>query len=82
MFECMTLKHNIKLKVDFVQLTPPPFNTLSLLMSFQTALCGENVCIGSVMVPTLRKPDEVRGKEDLLSLATDFIDQYYTNIKR
>ncbi|XP_013866594.1 nitric oxide synthase 1 [Austrofundulus limnaeus] len=50
--------------------------------SGKTALCGENVCIGSVVVPSLRKPDEVRGKEELLSLATDFIDQYYTNIKR
>lgn len=49
---------------------------------FQMPICGENVCIGSVMVPTVCKPDEVRGKEELLSLATDFIDQYYTSIKR
>uniref|UniRef100_A0A8C1PNF4 nitric-oxide synthase (NADPH) n=1 Tax=Cyprinus carpio TaxID=7962 RepID=A0A8C1PNF4_CYPCA len=36
------------------------------------------------MVPNQhsRKPDEVRGKEELLTLATDFIDQYYTSIKR
>uniref|UniRef100_A0A7N6AAJ5 Nitric oxide synthase n=1 Tax=Anabas testudineus TaxID=64144 RepID=A0A7N6AAJ5_ANATE len=44
----------------------------------------ENVCIGSVMTPSLhaRKPDEVRTKEELLPLATDFINQYYTSIKR
>uniref|UniRef100_A0A8C9TBP6 Nitric oxide synthase n=1 Tax=Scleropages formosus TaxID=113540 RepID=A0A8C9TBP6_SCLFO len=44
----------------------------------------ERVCIGSIMTPSQqnRKPDEVRNKEDLLPLATDFIDQYYTSIKR
>uniref|UniRef100_G3PM77 Nitric oxide synthase n=1 Tax=Gasterosteus aculeatus aculeatus TaxID=481459 RepID=G3PM77_GASAC len=47
-------------------------------------ICSENVCIGSVMMPNqhVRKPDEVRTKEELLPLATDFIDQYYTSIKR
>lgn len=47
-------------------------------------ICTENVCIGSVMIPNqhVRKPDEVRSKEELLPLATDFIDQYYTSIKR
>ncbi|KAK5618595.1 Nitric oxide synthase, brain [Crenichthys baileyi] len=47
-------------------------------------ICSENVCIGSVMMPnqSIRKPDEVRTKEELLPLATDFIDQYYTSIKR
>ncbi|XP_015234349.1 PREDICTED: nitric oxide synthase, brain [Cyprinodon variegatus] len=47
-------------------------------------ICSENVCIGSVMVPNqhARKPDEVRTKEELLPLAADFIDQYYTSIKR
>nr|XP_057925584.1 nitric oxide synthase, brain isoform X2 [Doryrhamphus excisus] len=46
--------------------------------------CNENVCLGSMMMPNLqvRKPDEVRRKEELLPLATDFIDQYYTSIKR
>lgn len=36
------------------------------------------------MVPNqhTRKPDEVRRKDELLPLATDFIDQYYTSIKR
>ncbi|CAN9512952.1 unnamed protein product [Ophioblennius macclurei] len=52
--------------------------------SSKMPLCSENVCIGSVMMPTqhTRKPDEVRTKEELLPLATDFIDQYYTSIKR
>uniref|UniRef100_A0AAQ5XT64 Nitric oxide synthase n=1 Tax=Amphiprion ocellaris TaxID=80972 RepID=A0AAQ5XT64_AMPOC len=47
-------------------------------------ICTENVCIGSVMMPNqhVRKPDEVRTKEELLRLATDFIDQYYTSIRR
>ncbi|XP_061788417.1 nitric oxide synthase 1-like isoform X2 [Nerophis lumbriciformis] len=49
-----------------------------------TKICNENVCLGSVMMPNLhaRKPDEVRSEEELLPLATDFIDQYYTSIKR
>lgn len=47
-------------------------------------MCAENVCIGSVMTPNLhsRKPDEVRTKVELLPLATDFINQYYTSIRR
>uniref|UniRef100_A0A8D3CHT7 Nitric oxide synthase n=1 Tax=Scophthalmus maximus TaxID=52904 RepID=A0A8D3CHT7_SCOMX len=57
---------------------------LSSYLSFQMPICTENVCIGSVMIPNqhVRKPDEVRSKEELLPLATDFIDQYYTSIKR
>uniref|UniRef100_A0A9J7XB26 Nitric oxide synthase n=1 Tax=Cyprinus carpio carpio TaxID=630221 RepID=A0A9J7XB26_CYPCA len=59
---------------------------LIVLVAFrlQVPICTESVCIGSVMVPNQhsRKPDEVRGKEELLTLATDFIDQYYTSIKR
>uniref|UniRef100_A0A3B4YGT4 Nitric oxide synthase n=1 Tax=Seriola lalandi dorsalis TaxID=1841481 RepID=A0A3B4YGT4_SERLL len=52
--------------------------------SSKMPICTENVCIGSVMMPNqhVRKPDEVRSKEELLPLATDFIDQYYTSIKR
>lgn len=47
-------------------------------------VCGEMVCNGSMMMPNhyVRKLDEVRTKEELLSLATDFFDQYYTSIKR
>ncbi|CAL1615736.1 unnamed protein product [Knipowitschia caucasica] len=46
-------------------------------------ICNENVCLGSVMMPnhSVRK-EESRGKEELLSLAKDFFDQYYTSIKR
>ena len=57
---------------------------LSFYLYFQMPICTENVCIGSVMVPNqhARKPDEVRTKEELLPLATDFIDQYYTSIRR
>nr|XP_020453884.1 nitric oxide synthase, brain [Monopterus albus] len=52
--------------------------------SSKMPICTENVCIGSVMIPNqhAHKPDEVRSKEEVLSLATDFIDQYYTSIKR
>uniref|UniRef100_A0AAQ5XZW3 Nitric oxide synthase n=1 Tax=Amphiprion ocellaris TaxID=80972 RepID=A0AAQ5XZW3_AMPOC len=54
------------------------------LTSVPMPICTENVCIGSVMMPNqhVRKPDEVRTKEELLRLATDFIDQYYTSIRR
>ncbi|XP_022076041.1 nitric oxide synthase, brain [Acanthochromis polyacanthus] len=52
--------------------------------SSKMPICTENVCIGSVVMPNqhVRKPDEVRTKEELLRLATDFIDQYYTSIRR
>ncbi|XP_072520699.1 nitric oxide synthase 1 [Salminus brasiliensis] len=51
--------------------------------SSKVPICTESVCIGSVMTPSQnRKPDEVRTKEELLPLATDFINQYYTSIKR
>ena len=46
-------------------------------------ICSERVCLGSLMTPIpSRKPDEPRTKEELLPLATDFIDQYFTSIKR
>uniref|UniRef100_A0A3P8VBK3 Nitric oxide synthase n=1 Tax=Cynoglossus semilaevis TaxID=244447 RepID=A0A3P8VBK3_CYNSE len=47
-------------------------------------VCPENACLGSVMMPNhlVRKPDDVRSKEERLALATDFIDQYYSSIKR
>ncbi|KAG5840417.1 hypothetical protein ANANG_G00188600 [Anguilla anguilla] len=52
--------------------------------SSKVPICAERVCIGSIMIPNSnsRKPDEVRTKEELLPLATDFFDQYYTSIKR
>uniref|UniRef100_A0A8C2ZXP7 Nitric oxide synthase n=1 Tax=Cyclopterus lumpus TaxID=8103 RepID=A0A8C2ZXP7_CYCLU len=52
--------------------------------SSKLPICSDNVCLGSVMMPSqpVRKQDEARTKEELLPLATDFIDQYYTSIKR
>uniref|UniRef100_A0A8C8D7M6 Nitric oxide synthase n=1 Tax=Oncorhynchus tshawytscha TaxID=74940 RepID=A0A8C8D7M6_ONCTS len=52
--------------------------------SSKLPICTERVCFGSIMTPSQgsRKPDESRTKEELLPLATDFIDQYYTSIKR
>uniref|UniRef100_A0A672RGN3 Nitric oxide synthase n=1 Tax=Sinocyclocheilus grahami TaxID=75366 RepID=A0A672RGN3_SINGR len=60
------------------------YNDTLHLSSSKVPICTESVCIGSVMVPNQHshKPDEVRRKEELLPLATDFIDQYYTSIKR
>uniref|UniRef100_A0A8C9SCT3 Nitric oxide synthase n=2 Tax=Scleropages formosus TaxID=113540 RepID=A0A8C9SCT3_SCLFO len=60
------------------------YNDTLHLKSSKVPICTERVCIGSIMTPSQqnRKPDEVRNKEDLLPLATDFIDQYYTSIKR
>ncbi|XP_029018514.1 nitric oxide synthase, brain isoform X2 [Betta splendens] len=48
----------------------------------KTPLCSENVCTGSVMIPNVRKADEARTRKELLPLATDFLDQYYTSIRR
>uniref|UniRef100_A0A8C8SRE1 Nitric oxide synthase n=1 Tax=Pelusios castaneus TaxID=367368 RepID=A0A8C8SRE1_9SAUR len=46
--------------------------------------CTEQICMGSIMTPTqhIRKPEDTRTKEQLLPLAKDFIDQYYSSIKR
>uniref|UniRef100_A0AAY4C5Z4 Nitric oxide synthase n=1 Tax=Denticeps clupeoides TaxID=299321 RepID=A0AAY4C5Z4_9TELE len=54
------------------------------VVPLQVPICTEQVCIGSVMTPNqhVRKADEVRSKEELLPLATDFVNQYYTSIKR
>ncbi|XP_035386188.1 nitric oxide synthase, brain [Electrophorus electricus] len=59
------------------------YNDTLHLNADKVPICTERVCIGSVMVPNQgRKPDEVLTKEELLPLATDFINQYYTSIKR
>uniref|UniRef100_H3C394 Nitric oxide synthase n=1 Tax=Tetraodon nigroviridis TaxID=99883 RepID=H3C394_TETNG len=52
--------------------------------STKMPMCPENVCYGSIMTPNLHahKPEDVRSKEEFQKLATDFIDQYYTSIKR
>uniref|UniRef100_A0A670KAH4 Nitric oxide synthase n=1 Tax=Podarcis muralis TaxID=64176 RepID=A0A670KAH4_PODMU len=51
---------------------------------FQVTPCSEQVCMGSIMTPSqhVRRPEEVRTKEELLPLAKEFIDQYYSSIKR
>ncbi|XP_041078618.1 nitric oxide synthase, brain-like [Polyodon spathula] len=54
------------------------FNDTLHLKSSKLPICTEQVCIGSVMTPN----QHVRTNEELLPLATDFIDQYYTSIKR
>uniref|UniRef100_A0A8D2QPY4 Nitric oxide synthase n=1 Tax=Zosterops lateralis melanops TaxID=1220523 RepID=A0A8D2QPY4_ZOSLA len=46
--------------------------------------CTEQICMGSVMTPSphIRKSEDTRTKEEVLLLAKDFIDQYYSSIKR
>uniref|UniRef100_A0A8C9MI58 Nitric oxide synthase n=1 Tax=Serinus canaria TaxID=9135 RepID=A0A8C9MI58_SERCA len=46
--------------------------------------CTEQICMGSVMTPSphIRKSEDTRSKEEVLLLAKDFIDQYYSSIKR
>ncbi|KAM3826174.1 nitric oxide synthase 1 isoform 2-T2 [Vipera latastei] len=58
-------------------------DTLHLKYSMVTP-CSEQVCMGSIMIPSqhVRKPEEVRMKDQLLLLAKEFIDQYYSSIKR
>ncbi|XP_029769702.1 nitric oxide synthase, brain [Terrapene carolina triunguis] len=58
-------------------------DTLHLKTAMASA-CTEQICMGSIMTPTqhIRKPEDTRTKEQLLSLAKDFIDQYYSSIKR
>ncbi|XP_067911281.1 nitric oxide synthase, brain isoform X2 [Heterodontus francisci] len=54
------------------------------LNSGRAAGCTEQICMGSVMMPSqkIRKPNEARTKEKLLPLAADFLNQYYTSIRR
>ncbi|KAM5310894.1 nitric oxide synthase 1 isoform 2-T4 [Glossophaga mutica] len=46
--------------------------------------CSERICVGSVMHASqqMRRPEDVRTKEQLFPLAREFIDQYYSSIKR
>uniref|UniRef100_A0A8B9VNJ5 Nitric oxide synthase n=1 Tax=Anas zonorhyncha TaxID=75864 RepID=A0A8B9VNJ5_9AVES len=55
-----------------------------LFLSHQTTACTEQICMGSVMTPSqhVRKSEDTRTKEEVLLLAKDFIDQYYSSIKR
>uniref|UniRef100_A0A8C8XC74 Nitric oxide synthase n=1 Tax=Panthera leo TaxID=9689 RepID=A0A8C8XC74_PANLE len=45
--------------------------------------CTEHICMGSIMLPSqqIRRPEDVRTKEQLFPLAKEFIDQYYSSIK-
>lgn len=54
------------------------------LLSPQATACTEQICMGSVMTPSphIRKSEDTRTKEEVLLLAKDFIDQYYSSIKR
>ncbi|XP_075034624.1 nitric oxide synthase 1 isoform X2 [Mixophyes fleayi] len=58
-------------------------DTLHFKASMPTP-CTEQLCMGSVMTPSqiVRKPEDIRPKGQLLPLAKEFIDQYYTSIKR
>ncbi|XP_048370628.1 nitric oxide synthase, brain isoform X1 [Sphaerodactylus townsendi] len=60
------------------------FNDTLHLKSTMVTPCTEDVCMGSVMYPSqqVRRPEDVRTKEQLLPLAKEFIDQYYSSIKR
>ncbi|OCU02124.1 nitric oxide synthase 1 L homeolog isoform X1 [Xenopus laevis] len=46
--------------------------------------CTQQICMGAVMTPPhyVRKPEDIRTKEELLPLAKEFIDQYFSSIKR
>ncbi|XP_053556478.1 nitric oxide synthase, brain isoform X2 [Bombina bombina] len=58
-------------------------DTLHVKASMPTP-CSPHICMGAVMTPPqhVRKPEDIRTKEQLLSLAKEFIDQYYSSIKR
>uniref|UniRef100_A0A8C5XUT1 Nitric oxide synthase n=1 Tax=Microcebus murinus TaxID=30608 RepID=A0A8C5XUT1_MICMU len=58
-------------------------DTLHLKSTLETG-CTEHICTGSIMLPSLhtRRPEDVRTKEQLSPLAKEFIDQYYSSIKR
>ncbi|XP_012912025.1 nitric oxide synthase, brain isoform X1 [Mustela putorius furo] len=58
-------------------------DTLHLKSTLETG-CTEHICMGSIMLPSqqIRRPEDVRTKEQLFPLAKEFIDQYYSSIKR
>uniref|UniRef100_A0A8C5LQZ2 Nitric oxide synthase n=1 Tax=Leptobrachium leishanense TaxID=445787 RepID=A0A8C5LQZ2_9ANUR len=58
-------------------------DTLHFKASMPTP-CSQDLCMGAVMTPPqyVRRPEDERTKEELLPLAKDFIDQYYSSIKR
>ncbi|XP_045152640.1 nitric oxide synthase, brain [Echinops telfairi] len=58
-------------------------DTLHLKSTLESG-CSEHICMGSIMLPSqqTRKPEEVHPRERLFPLAKEFIDQYYSSIKR
>ncbi|XP_062038829.1 nitric oxide synthase 1 [Lepus europaeus] len=58
-------------------------DTLHLKSTLETG-CTEHICMGSIMLPSqhTRRPEDIRTKEQLFPLAKEFIDQYYSSIKR
>lgn len=54
------------------------------LLTLQETGCTEHICIGSIMLPPqhTRRPEDVRTKGQLFPLAKEFLDQYYSSIKR
>ncbi|XP_036849386.2 nitric oxide synthase 1 isoform X2 [Manis javanica] len=58
-------------------------DTLHLKSTLETG-CTEHICMGSIMHPSqqIRRPEDIRRKEQLFPLAKEFIDQYYSSIKR
>nr|XP_036849380.1 nitric oxide synthase, brain isoform X1 [Manis javanica]XP_036849381.1 nitric oxide synthase, brain isoform X1 [Manis javanica]XP_036849382.1 nitric oxide synthase, brain isoform X1 [Manis javanica]XP_036849384.1 nitric oxide synthase, brain isoform X1 [Manis javanica]XP_036849385.1 nitric oxide synthase, brain isoform X1 [Manis javanica] len=58
-------------------------DTLHLKSTLETG-CTEHICMGSIMHPSqqIRRPEDIRTKEQLFPLAKEFIDQYYSSIKR
>jgi len=81
---------SVQLTVDFPQSSSCNRKCCSnprrgcFLPSHQATACTEQICMGSVMTPSqhVRKSEDTRTKEEVLLLAKDFIDQYYTSIKR
>ena len=53
-------------------------------LQFIPSGCSGMACAGSIMMcpPPVKSRDQHRPKEEVLSQAKDFIDQYYTSIKR
>lgn len=58
-------------------------DTLHLKSTLETG-CTEQICMGSIMLPShhIRKSEDVRTKDQLFPLAKEFLDQYYSSIKR
>ena len=62
---------------------PSGYDHISLSSFKQGAGCDATVCKGSLLAtPYKRPPGEPRPLEEVRSHAKDFIDQYYTSIKR